>query len=177
MIIDENSGEQSVQLSGISDGAGFDQNIVIEASSSDTGLIPHPEVSYVNGQSTGTLTFTPAADMTGTANITITLTDDGEPVGIRSKTFSVTVSTPTGINSALAGEISLWPNPVKETLRVNTAGHNITAYSILSAQGRVIDGGPVAKQQFEINTSGLSGGVYILLLKGNNQNISMKFVK
>ena len=90
MVIDENSGEQSVQLSGISDGAGFDQNIVIEASSSDTALIPHPEVSYVNGQSTGTLTFTPVADMTGTANITVTLTDDGEPVGIRSKTFSVT---------------------------------------------------------------------------------------
>jgi glucuronoarabinoxylan endo-1,4-beta-xylanase len=177
MIIDENSGERSVQLSSISDGAGFGQNIVIKASSSDTGLIPHPEVSYVNGQSTGTLTFTPVTDMTGTANITVTVTDDGVPVGIRSETFSVTVLSPTGIHSATAGEISLWPNPVKETLRVSTSGQNITAYSILSVQGRVIDSGPVEKQQFDINTSGLSDGVYILLLKGNNQNITTKFVK
>ncbi len=176
-VIDMNSGEQTVQLSGISDGTGFGQTIVIEASSSDTGLIPHPEVSYVNGNSTGTLTFSPVADMTGTANITITLTDNGDPVGIRSKTFSVTILSPTGINSALAGEISLWPNPVKETLRVNATGPEITSYSILSAQGRVVDGGSVSRQQFEINTSGLSGGVYILLLKGNNQSISMKFVK
>jgi hypothetical protein len=177
MVIGENSGEQTVPLSGISDGAGFGQQIKIEASSSDTVLIPHPEISYVSGQSTGTLTFTPGTDMTGIANITVTLTDDGEPVGIRSKTFSVTVGTPTGINKAIAGEISLWPNPVKETLQVNTSGHNITAYSILSAQGRVIDGGMVEKQQFDINTSGLSNGVYILLLTGNNQNITMKFVK
>jgi O-glycosyl hydrolase len=176
-IIDENSGEQTVPLSGISDGAGFEQHIVIKASSSDTLLIPHPEVGYVSGQSTGTLTFSPVADRTGIANITVTLTDDGEPVGTRSKTFSVTVNSPTGTNSITAGEISLWPNPVKETLQVNTSGHNITAYSILSAQGRVIDGGLVEKQQFGINTAGLPGGVYILLLKGNNQDIMMKFVK
>jgi O-glycosyl hydrolase len=177
MVIDENSGEQTVQLSGISDGVGFGQHIVIEASSSDTGLIPHPEVSYVNGNSTGTLTFTPVTDMTGTASITVTLTDDGLPVGIRLKTFSVSVISPTGINNAMTGEISLWPNPVKETLRVNISGNNITSYSILSSQGRLIEGGVVANQKFDINTSGLSGGVYILLLKGKNQNITLKFVK
>jgi hypothetical protein len=53
----------------------------------------------------------------------------------------------------------------------------MTAYSILSAQGKVIESGKITQQQFEINTSGLSDGVYILLLKGNNQNISLKFVK
>ncbi len=176
-VIPVNSGEQTVQLSGISDGVGFDQNIVIEASSSNTGLIPTPAVSYENGQSTGTLTFTPAADMTGTANITVTLTDDGEPVGIRSRIFSVSINTPTGINGNLADEISLWPNPVKETLSVNTSGNIFSAYSILSAQGKVLEGGPVENRQFDINTSGLSDGVYILLLTGNSQNVSLKFVK
>jgi glucuronoarabinoxylan endo-1,4-beta-xylanase len=177
MVIDVNSGEQSLQLSGISDGVGFDQNILIDATSSNTNLIENPVVSYVNGQSTGTLTFTPAADMTGITNITVTLTDNGEPVGTRSVTFSVSVAAPTGLNNPLAGEISLWPNPVKESLRVNTSDNNFTVYSILSAQGVVIDGGPVTKHQFDINTSGLPGGVYFLLLKGNNQNISIKFIK
>jgi O-glycosyl hydrolase len=177
MVIDMNSGEQSVQLNGISDGTGFSQNIVIESSSSDTGLIPDPEVNYASGNSTGTLTFTPVADKTGTANITVTLTDNGEPVGVRSQTFSVTVISPTGTNNPLAGEISLWPNPVKETLRVTTPGQDITSYSILTSQGRIIDSGPVVKQQFDINTSGLAGGVYILLLRSDNQNISVKFVK
>jgi hypothetical protein len=123
------------------------------------------------------LTFTPAADRTGTVNITVTLTDDGEPVGVRTETFSVSVNTPTGIRNDEAGEISLWPNPVKESLRVNTGGTSITGYSILTTQGRVIDSGPVAKQQFDINTSGLSGGVYFLLLSGNDRNITLKFVK
>jgi len=53
----------------------------------------------------------------------------------------------------------------------------MTAYSILSSQGKVLEAGMIKQQQFDINTSGLSAGVYILLLKGNNQNITMKFVK
>jgi hypothetical protein len=158
MSILEDDPEQIVYLRGITDG-------------------DEPEVSYVSGNSTGTLTFTPVTDMTGTANITVTLTDDGEPVGVRSEKFSVTVLSPTGIHNTMAGKISLWPNPVKETLHVNTAGNNITSYSMLSSQGRVIDGGSVVKQQFALNTSGLSNGVYILLLKSDNQTITLKFVK
>ena len=93
MFLDINAGEQSVTLTGIDDGVAFDQNITITASSSNPDLIPDPVVTYVQGESEATLTFTPAADATGAVVITLTLTDEGVPAGENSEQFMVTITS------------------------------------------------------------------------------------
>ncbi|MHC1763811.1 MAG: immunoglobulin domain-containing protein [Verrucomicrobiia bacterium] len=71
-----------VRLSGISDV----KSIIAEAA--DEALIPELSVSYTSG-TTGTLTFTTAADKTGETTVTLTLTDT---VNVTSeKTFKITV--------------------------------------------------------------------------------------
>ena len=67
---------QTVNLGGISAGAGETQPLRVTAVS-DTGLIPNPTVTYASPNTTGTLTFTPVADASGPATITVTVEDGG----------------------------------------------------------------------------------------------------
>jgi len=96
LTIDEDAGQQIVNLSGISAGGGETQTLTVTATSSDTALIPNPDVSYTSADATGTLTFTPAANANGTATITVTVTDDGGTanggVDTYMRTFTVTVN-------------------------------------------------------------------------------------
>ena len=75
--IPPNSGQQTVNLSGISAGAGETQNLTVSAVSDNPSLIPNPTVSYTSPNATGSLTYTPAPGAQGTATITVTVKDDG----------------------------------------------------------------------------------------------------
>lgn len=96
LTVDRNSGTATVNLSGISSGPANEntQLVSISAVSSDTLLVPNPTVNY-SGGSTGTLTFTPAANQTGSATVTVTILDDGGTanagVNTATRTFTITV--------------------------------------------------------------------------------------
>jgi hypothetical protein len=70
---------RTVNLSGISAGPASEsgQTLTVTATSSNPGLIPHPTVSYTSPNTTGTLSFTPAAASSGTATISVVVKDDG----------------------------------------------------------------------------------------------------
>ena len=51
--------------------------MTIAATSSNPSLIPNPTVSYTNPKTTGTLTYTPVPNSTGTAVITVTVMNNG----------------------------------------------------------------------------------------------------
>ena len=103
----EDDGEQTVNLTGITAGDGETQPLLITAVSDNTGLIPDPTVAYSSPGSTGTLVFTPVANQNGTATITVTVVDGGfdndlatpDDNGTTSRTVSVAVApvndTPT----------------------------------------------------------------------------------
>ncbi len=85
----ENSGPQTINLTGISAGPGDAEQIVtITATSSNPSLIPNPTITYTSPNTTGTLTFTPVANGTGTATITVTVTDNGGTANGGVNTFS-----------------------------------------------------------------------------------------
>lgn len=76
--INEDAGQQSISLSGIGMGTGDSgQVLTVSASSSNTGLIPNPSISYTSPNATGILSYTPVANASGTATITVTVTDNG----------------------------------------------------------------------------------------------------
>src|SRR5262249_345317 len=72
-----NSGQQTINLSGITAGPNDTQGLTVTASSDTPGLIPNPTVTYSSPNATGTLTYTPVAGQSGTATITVTLPDSG----------------------------------------------------------------------------------------------------
>ena len=69
------------------------------STSSNTGLIPDPTVTYTSPAATGSLKFTPVANQNGTATITVTVEDGGLDGNLNtagdnatfSRTFDVTV--------------------------------------------------------------------------------------
>jgi Divergent InlB B-repeat domain/Fibronectin type III domain/Bacterial Ig domain len=100
LALNENAGQQTVNLSGISSGStNENQTLTVTAASSNPGLIPNPSVTYSSPNTTGTLKFTPAANASGSATITVTVNDGGASNNIISRAFLVTVNwvnqTPT----------------------------------------------------------------------------------
>lgn len=77
LTIDEDAGQQTVNLSGITAGGGESQPLRVTAVSSNTGLIPDPIVQYTSGDDAGTLSILPVQDRWGSATITVTVEDGG----------------------------------------------------------------------------------------------------
>jgi translation elongation factor EF-1beta len=93
VTINENAGQQTVNLTGIGSGAANEsQTLTVTASSSNTGLIPNPTVTYSSPNATGSIRFTPVASSFGSANITVNVNDGGTSNNIVSRTFTVTVN-------------------------------------------------------------------------------------
>ena len=96
LTINENAGQQTVNLAGITAGGGASQTLTVTAISSNPGLVPNPAVGYTSPNATGTLTFTPAVNAFGTATVTVVVQDNGGTAngGVDSvtNTFTVTVN-------------------------------------------------------------------------------------
>src|SRR4030095_10517547 len=66
LTINQNAGQQTVSLSGISSGsAGEIQTLSVTAVSDNTALIPTPTITYTSPSATGTLRFTPVSSNSG----------------------------------------------------------------------------------------------------------------
>jgi hypothetical protein len=79
--IPEDSGPQTVYLSGILSGINESQVLTVRAVSSNASLIPDPTVQYTSPDQSGTLILTPVANQSGTATITVTVQDNGGTAG------------------------------------------------------------------------------------------------
>ncbi len=72
VVLISGAGEQRIKLTGISDGRGETENVDIETSVSNPGLITAPSVSAIDQNGNADLTFTPA-EGTGSSDIALTV--------------------------------------------------------------------------------------------------------
>lgn len=73
----ENAGLQTVTVTGISAGPNETQALEITAVSNDPTVLPDPSVTYTQGASTATLTYTPVSGKSGVVQVTVKVTDPG----------------------------------------------------------------------------------------------------
>ncbi len=102
--VDEDAIQQTTFLTGINaggSGVGIEaQPLKITSISSNPGLIPHPQVNYSSGSSTGQLTWKPTANLYGESVITVIVEDGGLDQDLNTvddnariqKSFTVTVN-------------------------------------------------------------------------------------
>ncbi len=106
-IVLEDAPLQTVALAGISAGGGETQALTVTAKSSNPALIPDPVVAYTSPNDTGSLSFTPVANASGTAVITVQVQDDGGTanggVDTTVRTFTVRVMPVNDAPSFLKG--------------------------------------------------------------------------
>ncbi len=159
--INENAGQQTVNLSGITSGATNEvQTLTVTTSSSNQGLIPAPTVTYTSPNTTGSIRFTPVANAFGSATITVTVNDGGASNNIVTRKFTVTVTANT--KAATSGRRPL-------------LGCQLTNQAALIGQNKTFaikaTGIGALRYQWTFNGAALPGAVNsVLLLKNVTTN-------
>jgi gliding motility-associated-like protein len=97
VTMQEDAAQQDIPLSGITAGPSENQALTVTVASNNTSLFETLEVGYTSPQTTGTLRIKPKANAFGTAQVTVTVTDDGPSspspsVNVFSRVFTVTVN-------------------------------------------------------------------------------------
>ena len=168
VTINENSGQQTINLSGIAAGGGETQGLSVMATSNNTALI-NPSITYTSPGSTGTLKFTPAANTFGTAIVTVTVTDNGGTAngGVNSTSvqFTVTVNqvaatvTAVSANWGTTGSAAL--QTASDGLRLLPSGRNndlpwlgINKLQITLSQPETLSGSDVSVTGISVPTYG-----------------------
>ncbi|MCU0432498.1 MAG: FG-GAP-like repeat-containing protein [Bacteroidia bacterium] len=136
-----NSGLQTVNLSGIGSGSVNEvQTLVITATSNNTGLIPNPVVTYTSPNATGSLSYTPVTNATGTATITVTVNDGATNNNIFQRTFVVTVNAPPTTANAGATQF-ICANIANLAANTPTTGTGV--WSVFSTTNPLITAGNI----------------------------------
>ena len=137
----EDAGLQTVNLAGISAGGGESQALTITAVSDNTALIPNPSVTYTSPNATGSLTYTPVANASGSAVITVTVQDAGGTANggvdttVRTFTVAVTAVADTpGVTGATTAEDTQTPNGSLVISRSAVDGVEVTHVKITNIQ-------------------------------------------
>ena len=128
LTINEDAGAQSVSLAGIGTGAANEtQTLTITATSSNPALIPNPAVTYSSPNATGSLAFTPAANASGTATISVTVNDGQAANNTVTRAFTVTVNPVNDAPTLAAiGNLTLNENASLQTINLSGIGTGAT---------------------------------------------------
>ena len=117
--------------------ASVTQALSVTANSSNTSLIPNPSVTYVSPAATGSLKYTPLADQSGSAIITVTVRDAGldgilgnSDDGTFFRTFTVAVTPVNDLPTldAISDPSAIPQNAALQSINLSgiTAGPNET---------------------------------------------------
>ena len=89
-LVYKDASTQTVPLQGIT-AAAASRPIRVTATSSLPELIPNPTITYSSANPTGTLAFTPVANQSGTATITVTVEDGGQDTNLNTPADNATM--------------------------------------------------------------------------------------
>ena len=93
LTINENAGIQTINLTGINSGfANGTPTLVVSAVSDNPGLINNPNVNYASPNTTGSISFKPAANASGSANITVIVNNGAAANNLITQSFLVNVT-------------------------------------------------------------------------------------
>lgn len=174
VFVNKNSGESAIGINGISDGSGSVNGLSLSFENDNPGLFSDMTLSAIETGGTATLSFTPAADMTGVAKIILHLSDDA--MNTRNVTFFITVGYPEGIVEPVKTEVLVYPVPALDYINVLVDKEGFDHILIRDLSGRVLKQASVSSSIVTIDISDMNKGVYLLELRGRNQVNIKKFI-
>lgn len=109
----------------------------------------------------------------------ILLTEKSSAEENRTTEFRYTGSTSAKETVEIAKNVRVFPNPVINTLNIKSEEFDFSGvnYSIYDSTGRIVQSSVKSINHSQIDVSGLGAGMYILLLKNEQQIATVKFAK
>ena len=90
----------------------------------------------------------------------------------------LTASTTVGIDSWLAGSVTLYPNPANEYVDIRVDGDlSVTAMEVYDVYGKLVNTVIVNDNPTRINVSGLADGMYFVRVTTEKGSVTKTFVK
>ncbi len=170
----QNDPEQTVNLTGISDGAGGTASLTLTAETSDPTLITALTVTAIQMDGTAQLSFTPGADLTGTTQVTVTLSDGTES---RELKFYVDVKSTLSTREAEDLSLNVYPNPATEKLWVEIPEPGMEDIIITDIMGRILLRKQINTEPLvDVNLDSFSKGIYIITLSSSNKQYRTRFI-
>jgi glucuronoarabinoxylan endo-1,4-beta-xylanase len=170
----QNDPEQTVNLTGISDGKGGTSSLTLTAETSDPALLTGMTVTAIQTDGTATLNFTPGSDLSGTAQVTLTLSDGSET---RELKFYVDVKSTVSTKEVKDHSLKVYPNPATEKLWVEIPEPGMEDLIITDVMGRSVLRKQIhAEQLVGVNLDAFGEGIYIITLSSSNMQYRTRFV-
>ncbi|MCK7589101.1 M28 family peptidase [Subsaxibacter sp. CAU 1640] len=85
--------------------------------------------------------------------------------------------TTLGVETFSDGELNIFPNPVRNTLKIESANVSDLRINLFDLSGKLIRSETLQVQSNELNLKGLSAGIYLLNVKSLNKSKTFKIVK
>jgi hypothetical protein len=141
LALNEDASPHDVVLSGISSGAANEnQTLTVIATNNNIELFSDFTLTYTSPDTAGVLTFRPAANASGSALVTVTVSDGGSSNNVSSRSFTVSfqpTNDPPTI-SLIPDQVTAENTPLSVSFTINdveTAASNlvVTAFSLDSS--------------------------------------------
>jgi hypothetical protein len=175
LTINKGDPEQTIEVTGISNGELSLEDLTIEAATSDASLTTNLSISDINiTNGTAIVSFTPSTDIMGSATITLTL-KDAENNSVYTQ-FDVVIGNVSDAD-LLAKGVSIYPNPVnKGPLVISVSDDTFKNITILDVMGRVVHTGVIEGLLTQIDVSSFSKGIYLITIEGQNQILTKRIM-
>ncbi|HRG59826.1 MAG TPA: T9SS type A sorting domain-containing protein [Bacteroidia bacterium] len=106
--------------------------------------------------------------------LTVTATDDGTPAATTVRQYTLVLEpSVVGLNNKNNNEISVYPNPAKESISIINLNEN-SVITITDVSGRVIKQINTMNKTQIIDTTGLNEGVYLINIQSQSQSLYTK---
>lgn len=153
----------------------------------DAGELVYSKATSTATPATGSFTV-PTTATVGTTRMRVSMKYNGIPTSCETLSYgqvedysvnivaAAAISTIADTNSnEILTTVSLYPNPTKDVLNIETNSATKLNYSVINYLGQVVKSGSI--ENSSINVSNLNAGIYILEVNDGQKSVTKKFIK
>ena len=153
----------------------------------DAGELVYSKATSTATTASGSFTV-PTTATVGTTRMRVSMKYNGIPTSCETLSYgqvedysvnivaAAAISTIADTNSnEILTTVSLYPNPTKDVLNIETNSISKLNYSVINYLGQVVKSGSI--ENSSINVSNLNAGIYILQVNDGQKSVTKKFIK
>jgi len=176
VTVAENSGQTIIEVEKITNAEGTTEGLTLSYHYTNAELFSQINLGDISANGTATIDFTPAADVVGFSEVTLTLTD--ESGNVKEVMFFIhVVAVPVSAEKNLVeGNVRIYPNPAKSYVMVDMGNKNFNRIILTDINGRNLIDTQVNTNTKRINLDGLLRGIYFIRVSGDDGNVVKKLI-